>query len=134
MADGRQNVIGRGFKENPGNINKNGRPKGIKNRSTIARKWLDTKTKWVNPISGKEEYLSLEDQITIAQIKAARDNEMSPAYKALMDSAHGAVQQKVDLTSGGEVMTPALNVYNIAPPMAGSEDEIDNVRPQQIEE
>ena len=49
--------------------NPSGRPKGSKNRSTIARKWLSTKSKIVNPISSKEEMLSQEDIGTLALIK-----------------------------------------------------------------
>lgn len=102
-----------------------GKEPGLKNRSTIARKWLDVKTKWLNPLTGIEELLTLEDQITLAQIKVARDEGTAISYKVVMDSAHGAVQQKVDMTTGGEIMLPTINIYNTAPPMASSEDEIE---------
>ena len=37
--------------------NPNGRPKGSRNRSTIARLWLETTQKAKNPITGVEETL-----------------------------------------------------------------------------
>lgn len=76
--------------------------KGIKTRATIAKKWLDVETKWTNPITGIEEILSLEDQITLAQIKEARDGERKGTpYKNLMDSRHGAPKQEIE--HSGEV-------------------------------
>lgn len=68
---------------------------GIKNRSTIARKWLELEIKEKNPITGIEEQLSLEDLITLAQIKAAK-KEDSQAYKVLMDSRYGAPKQDIE--------------------------------------
>lgn len=106
----------------------NGRIAGIKNRSTIAKKWLEVETKWQNPFTGEMEMLSLEDQITLAQIKAARDDSSSIAYKNLMDSRFGAVQQKIDLTNTGELLIPNINIYNNAPPLSNSEDEVDEER------
>ena len=78
--------------------NPNGRPKGSKNRSTIAKKWLETnQTKKLNVLTGEEETLSHEDLMTLAQIKKAIDDQDVQSYKALMDSAHGSVIQQSDL-------------------------------------
>jgi len=79
----------------------NGRPAGSKNRSTVAKKWLETVTEWDNPITGKKEKLSLEDQITLAQIKAAREDGTPQAYKVVMDSRYGAPKQEIE--HSGEV-------------------------------
>ena len=49
--------------------NPNGRPKGSKNRSTIARKWLETIQSAKNPITGEDEKLSQEDLMTLALLK-----------------------------------------------------------------
>ena len=49
--------------------NPNGRPKGSRNRSTIARLWLETTQKAKNPITGVEETLSQEDLGTLAMVK-----------------------------------------------------------------
>jgi len=66
--------------------NPTGRPKGSKNRSTIARQWLETTQKAKNPITGVEEILTQEDLGTLA------------AYKALMDSGYGAPLQQIEQT------------------------------------
>lgn len=78
--------------------NPKGREQGTKNRSTIARKWLEVEIKAKNPLTGLEEMLSQEDLITLAQIKAALQSE-STAYKVLMDSRYGAPKQDVDIES-----------------------------------
>jgi len=75
--------------------NPNGRPKGAKNRSTIARKWLETQEKFKNPITGETELLTQEDITTLAQILKARKGDTN-AYKALEDSAYGAPIQQID--------------------------------------
>jgi hypothetical protein len=83
--------------------NPNGRPKGSKNRSTIAKQWLEINEKAKNPLTGSEEVLSQEDLLTLAQIKKAREGDVN-AYKALMDSAYGTPNQKIDQStehSGG---------------------------------
>ena len=38
--------------------NPNGRPKGAKNRSTIARKWLEVNQSLKNPITGEQVTMS----------------------------------------------------------------------------
>jgi hypothetical protein len=43
--------------------NPSGRPKGSKNRKTIAREWLAFLQEETNPISGQIETLSMEDII-----------------------------------------------------------------------
>jgi hypothetical protein len=68
--------------------NPNGRPKGSKNKSTIARKWLEITEKSVNEITGCEEFLSQEDLMTLAMIKRAKKGDVK-AYKELMNSAFG---------------------------------------------
>ena len=75
--------------------NPNGRPKGAKNRSTIARKWLETQEKFKNLITGETELLTQEDITTLAQILKARKGDTN-AYKALEDSAYGAPIQQID--------------------------------------
>ena len=90
--------------------NPNGRPKGSRNRSTIARKWLEVCTKVTNPITGDEESLSLEDQMTIVQIIKAIQDKDTVAYKNIMDSAHGAPTQhnSIDANITSEDVTPIM--------------------------
>jgi hypothetical protein len=82
--------------------NPNGRPKGSKNRSTIAKQWLEINEKAKNPVTGTEEVLSQEDLLTLAQIKKAREGDVN-AYKALMDSAYGTPNQKMNVEMDAEV-------------------------------
>jgi hypothetical protein len=83
----------------PGNnANPNGRPKGSKNRSTIARKWLEVIQESKNPITGELEKLSQEDLITLAMIHKARKGDVG-AYKQLMDSGFGMPTQQIDVTT-----------------------------------
>mgnify|MGYP007090446918 CR=1 FL=1 len=77
--------------------NPNGRPKGSRNRSTIARQWLEVNQNLKNPLTGESENMSQEDLMTLALIKKAREGDVS-AYKALMDSGYGAPLQQVEQT------------------------------------
>jgi len=75
--------------------NPKGRDKGVKNRSTIARYWLEVQQNLKNPLTGQNETLSQEDLMTLAQIKKAREGDVN-AYKALMDSRYGAPGQFIE--------------------------------------
>tara|TARA_R110000782_G_scaffold92788_7_gene176270 strand:+ start:509 stop:853 length:345 start_codon:yes stop_codon:yes gene_type:complete len=76
--------------------NPSGRPKGSLNRSTIARRWLETERKGKNPLTGKDEVLTQEDIITLALIRKAMEGDVA-AYKALMDSGYGTAKDTIDL-------------------------------------
>lgn len=78
--------------------NPNGRPKGSKNRSTIARRWLEVNQNLKNPLTGENETMSQEDLMTLALIKKAREGDVN-AYKALMDSGYGAPVQQIEQTN-----------------------------------
>lgn len=75
--------------------NPKGRPKGAKNRSTIARFWLDVNQDLKNPLTGEIESMSQEDLMTLSLIKKAREGDVG-AYKALMDSGYGAPIQQIE--------------------------------------
>jgi hypothetical protein len=74
--------------------NPNGRPKGSRNRSTIAREWLEVTQYITNPITGEKEKLEQQDIMTLGIIKQAREGDVN-AYKALMDSAYGQPLQQI---------------------------------------
>ncbi len=76
--------------------NPKGRPVGSKNRSTIAKKWLQTTEKFKNPITGELEELTQEDIGTLALIKKMRSSDVR-AYESLMDSAYGKAVQTNDV-------------------------------------
>ena len=75
--------------------NPNGRPKGSRNRSTIARQYLDLITKQKNGLTGEVQELSQEEMITLAMLVKASKGDVN-AYKAVMDSAFGQPKQTTD--------------------------------------
>jgi hypothetical protein len=79
-----------------------GRPVGSKNRSTIAKKWLETPEQFKNPITGEIEELTQEDIGTLALIKKMRSGDVR-AYDSLMDSAHGKAIQTNDVNVNPEL-------------------------------
>ena len=81
--------------------NPNGRPKGSKNRSTIAKYWMEVQQDLKNPLTSETERMSQEDLMTLALIKKARAGDVA-AYKALMDSGYGSPTQSTDITTKGE--------------------------------
>ena len=74
--------------------NPKGKPKGTRNRSTIAREWLEVGQFITNPITGEKEKLEQQDIMTLGIIKKAREGDVN-AYKALMDSAYGQPLQQI---------------------------------------
>lgn len=84
--------------------NPNGRPKGARNRSTIVREWLEANYKKVNPITGQNETLQIQDHLVISLIGKALKGDV-PAFKELFDSGHGKVSELLDVTSKGESIT-----------------------------
>jgi hypothetical protein len=86
-----------------------GRPKGSKNRSTIARQWLEVNQSLKNPLTGEQETMSQEDLMTLALIKKARDGDVN-AYKALMDSGYGAPLQQIDQTVEQNINEIKVNI------------------------
>ena len=85
--------------------NPNGRPKGSKNRSTIAKKWLELEQNINNPLTSQNENMSQEDSITLALIKKAREGD-TQAYQKLMDSAYGAPLQQIEQTNIEQPLFP----------------------------
>lgn len=84
--------------------NPNGRPKGSRSRSTIVREWLEANYKKVNPITGQNETLQIQDHLVISLIGKALKGDV-PAFKELMDSGHGKIIDGLDVTSKGESIT-----------------------------
>jgi len=74
-----------------------GRPKGAKNRSTIAKYWLEVNQNLKNPLTGESQTMSQEDLMTLALIKKAREGDVA-AYRALMDSGYGSPIQQIEQT------------------------------------
>ena len=82
--------------------NPNGRPKGVRNRSTIVKYWLEAIKEAKNPITGQLEQLPIQDQLVLALIGKALKGDVA-AFKELMDSGHGKVtdQQNINHQNNG---------------------------------
>jgi len=89
-----------------------GRPKGAKNRSTIARRWLEVNQSLKNPLTGESETMSQEDLMTLALIKKAREGDVT-AYKALMDSGYGAPLQQIEQTNIEQPLFPDVQENDV---------------------
>ena len=81
-----------------------GRPKGLRNRSTIVREWLEANYKKVNPITGQNETLQIQDHLVISLIGKALKGDVQ-AFRELFDSGHGKISELLDVTSKGESIT-----------------------------
>ena len=105
MADKLDNLIPseKGESGNP-----NGRPKGSKNRSTIARRWMEVNQSLKNPLTSETELMSQEDLMTLALIKKAREGDVA-AYKALMDSGYGSPVQQIEQTNVEQPFFPDVD-------------------------
>ena len=90
-----------------------GRPKGTKNRSTIARQWLEVNQSLKNPLTGEQETMNQEDLMTLALIKKARDGDVN-AYKALMDSGYGAPLQQIEQNLEQTIKEIQVNIISNA--------------------
>lgn len=102
--------------------NPNGRPKGSRNRATIAREWLEVFEKTTNPITGQDDELQQQDLMTLAMIKKAKDGDVN-AYKELMDSAYGKTAQSIDITSKDEKISSPTTII-AAPEVADTIKEL----------
>lgn len=94
-----ENIIGKGFDVNPQNANRNGRPKGSRNRRTIYREHLEKLGK-----SGQ-----VVDDIVLAAIDKALAGDIN-ALKELMDSGYGKVADKQEISGpdGSPIETRAI--------------------------
>jgi len=110
---GAKDIKGHQFK--PGQSgNPAGRPKGSRNRSTIAREMLDLVIKAKDPLKvldSKDEEIAealgltqeevdmieenAETIITLSMIRRAKDGDVM-AYRALLDSAYGTPKQTIE--------------------------------------
>lgn len=79
--------------------NPKGRGKGVKNRSTILKKWIKVRVKIKdksNPLL-KEVDGTVEDQISLALINKALKGDVQ-AIREINDSLYGKVSDKVEVT------------------------------------
>jgi len=93
----------KGFDKRPENINREGRPVGSKNRSTILKKWIEIATKLKNPITGKDEFGTVEDKVTLALIERALKGDVI-AIKEIYDTLYGKIADKSETKVQGEII------------------------------
>ena len=97
------NSVGVQFSSDNQPVN-NGRPAGVRNRSTVARKILDmliripdeTYAEMILAFPDVAQNVTIEEYITMQQAVIA--TKETNAYKAIMDSAYGAPKQEVEQT------------------------------------
>lgn len=89
------------FEKGDPRINRDGRPLGVRNRSTIVKEWLEVKKRAKNPLSEQEEDLEVQDMLVLAMIGKALKGDVN-AFKELMDSGYGKLLNQHDLTTDGE--------------------------------
>lgn len=86
--------------------NPKGREPGVPNRSTILKKWLTTEVDALNPITGGQEKLTVEDEVIFALITRARTGDV-PAIREILDSTYGKLADKNELSGAVDVNVPS---------------------------
>lgn len=98
-----ENIDGKQWKKGQSG-NPSGKPKGVKNRATIMRKFLETSVNLTDKNKDaleslfpkvKGNKLKAEELIALAQLRKAITGDTN-AYKAIMDSAYGMPKQQVE--------------------------------------
>lgn len=91
-----ENLEGQGFHTDPNRINKEGRPKGAKNLSTILKAMLEEDVEVV--IDGKKERRQFQEVIIRKLLKKANDGEIR-AITEIFDRVEGKAKQEVKVES-----------------------------------
>ena len=115
MPGGNKNIRpedGKPWSQQPENINREGRPKGSKNRSTILKKWIELTAKLKNPISGDEELGTVEDKVVLALISQALKGDIS-AIKEIHDTIYGKIADKIESKHIGQIQYKRISELNI---------------------
>jgi len=88
----------------PGEVrNPKGKPPGTKNRSTILKKWIEVATKLKNPVTGKDEFGTVEDKLTLALIARALTGDVQ-AIKEINDTLYGKLTEKSEVNTTGDIV------------------------------
>lgn len=104
-----ENIIGKGFKAGQSG-NPAGRPKGLRNFSTIIRKALKEKIE-IPVEGGGKKMIRLDQAMVIAQIKTALKGN-TKAFNAIIDRVDGKVAEKHELTGkDGQPLTPTSIIF-----------------------
>ena len=74
-----------------------GRPKGVKNRATLLKKWSEVVSRKRNEITGEVSEVTQEDLAVIALLTEAKNGNV-PAFKEMMDTLYGKLTDNLNLT------------------------------------
>jgi hypothetical protein len=96
-----------GFKKGQSG-NPNGRPKGVRNRSTVLKEFLEVVSNYTNPLTNKTEKLTVEEQMALSMIASVRDKHNVTAWKEILDAVYG--KQKEVLEVDGNVTVTPLDI------------------------
>lgn len=96
-------IKGKGFDAHPENINRKGYPKGLKNRSTLLKYWIEQKTKRNNPLTEKKIEATFEDFKELALIEKAISGDVA-AIKEINDTLHGKIADKSEIKAEGNLI------------------------------
>jgi hypothetical protein len=77
--------------------NPNGRPEGVRNRSTVLKELLQQVVDFTNPLTLKKESADLETQVMTALIARARRGDVT-AIREILDTVYGKVSEKSELS------------------------------------
>lgn len=95
-----QNIVEHKFPKGKSG-NPQGKPKGTLSAKVIIRKWLASQEKIKNPLTQKDEIVTVLDSMTLAQIAKARKGDTA-AFNALLDRTEGKPNQSVELSGNVE--------------------------------
>jgi len=110
---------------------KNGRPKGVRNRATIVREIFDMTVKYPDEVlealkglfPDLKNNVTIEEAATIMQAAKAIQEKDSVAYKVLMDSAYGAPKQEIDTKD----VTPQITVQDVSGKVVSPDEDDDGL-------
>ena len=91
-----KNLEGQGFHTDPNRINKEGRPKGSRNLSTILKAMLEEEIEVT--VDGKKERKQFQEVIIRKLLKKANDGEIR-AITEIFDRVEGKAKQSIELES-----------------------------------
>lgn len=100
-----ENLHGKGFDNNPDNINRKGRPKGKISLERALKKIMESPTTYIDPVTGQTisgHYVDkhLADLILLSQ--SSEDKVRIQAIKEINDRYAGKAKQFIEVTEGME--------------------------------
>jgi len=75
--------------------NPSGRPKGVRNRSTVLKEFLEATLKTKNPITGKDEDLTVEQRMALSMIAQVLTKGNVQAWNSIKDDVYGKLKDTV---------------------------------------